>query len=294
MSLDPIPSWSPAASESIGLFYRKLQPIEVYVEDSNSEAFYFELLNRMITNDRKIKKIIPLHGREHVLRHCENYKHKTPALFLIDGDLDIFFGSREKGKTNLFQHKAYCIENYLFCKEAARELILDASGTILRENALSEQEWNTMLNPLTQLKQLFITFAAARSAHSELKTVSYGFASIITQKGRKQPPVIDDTKIEQLNEAIALKCIEKIGSQAWGRIRQDIENNSIAIDPIDGVSGKDFLLPLLDHFLRSKGSGNISTNSLMFKLAKYCSLNRLQDLQKALNDVISGSSFVSH
>lgn len=294
MSPATIPSWSSAASESIGLFYRKLQPIEIYVEDSNSEAFYFELLNRLINGDKKIKKIIPLHGRRHVVRHCENYQHKTPALFLIDGDLDLFFGNREQGKINLFQHKAYCIENYLFCFEAARELVVDASGTILREAALTEQEWNTVLNPLAQLKKLFITFAAARSAYPELKTVSHGFASIITQKGRKQPPAIDDKKIEKLDQEITRICIDKIGSQAWSNIRQNIENNSIGIPPIDGVSGKDFLLPLLDHFIRSKGCGNISTNSLMFKLAKYCSLNRLQELQKALNDVISGSNFVSH
>ncbi len=248
----------------------------------------------MITNDKKIRKIIPLHGRTHVIRHCENYQHATPALFLIDGDLDIFFAKRELGKTNLFQHKAYCIENYLFCKQAARELIVDASGITLRENAITEQEWNTVLTPLTQLKELFITFAAARSVHPELKTVSHGFASIITQKFRKQAPVIDDNKIADLDRAITLECIQKVGQQAWDRVRQDIANNSSAIPPIDGVSGKDFLLPMLDHFIRSKGCGSSSTHSLMFKLAKYCSLDRLQDLQKALNDVISGSNFVSH
>lgn len=288
-----IPAWSSAATESIGLFYRKLQPIEVYVEDTNSEAFYFELLNRMITGDKKIRKVIPLHGRSHVLRHCESYQHKTPALFLIDGDLDLFFQKREKGKINLFQHKAYCIENYLFCVEAARELIVEASGTTLRKDALTEEEWDTFLIPVKQFMQLFITFAAARSAYPELKTVSHGFASIITQKARKQPPEVDSKKIEMLDESITTKCIEKVGKEQWDIIRKGVEDNSKEIDPIDGVSGKDFLLPLLDHFIRKKGCGSTSTNSLMFKLAKHCSLNRLEDLKKALNDVISGSNFVS-
>jgi hypothetical protein len=97
MSGMSILSWSSAASKSLGLLYRELQPIEVYVEDSNSEAFYFELLNRMIDGEKKIRKIIPLNGRKNVLDHCDDFDHRTPALFIIDGDLDLFLGLWEVG-----------------------------------------------------------------------------------------------------------------------------------------------------------------------------------------------------
>lgn len=286
-------SWSSAASKSIGLLYRELQSIEVYVEDSNSEAFYFELLNRMIEGDKKIRKIIPLHGRKNVIDHCESFDHRTPALFIIDGDLDLFLNLRERGKTNLFQHKAYCIENYLICKDAAVELIVESSGTLLREDALTDVEWNSALSSIEALKSLFVTFAAAKVAYPELKTVSHGHMSVITQRVRKRPPEVDIQKVKDLEESIKQDCIGKVGEDQWVIIRKQVEINAERIHPIDGVSGKDFLLPILDHFVRSKGCGTTNTESLMFKLAKYCKLDRLSELRTSLLDVMGGKNFLS-
>ncbi len=294
MSSVSILSWSSAASKSIGLLYRQLQPIEVYVEDSNSEAFYYELLNRMIHDQKKIRKIIPLNGRQNVLDHCDDFDHSTPALFIIDGDLDLFLGIREQGKTNLFQHKAYCIENYLICKDAVIELIVEASGTILREHALTDTEWDSALAPIQNLKNLFITFAAARVANSELKTVSHGHSSVITQQVRKKPPVVDPNKITALEASIRQACIDKTSESEWREIRAKIEINAEEIDALDGVSGKDFLLPILDHFIRSKGCGNTNTESLMFKLARHCKLDRLADLKRSLLEVMEGKNFISN
>ncbi|MEE4618259.1 DUF4435 domain-containing protein [Pseudomonas alliivorans] len=293
MSGVSILTWSSAASKSIGLLYRQLQPIEVYVEDSNSEAFYFELLNRMIEDEKKIRKIIPLNGRTNVLNYCEDFDHSTPALFIIDGDLDLFWGVREVGKTNLFQHRAYCIENYLICKNAAIELIVESSGTVLREQALTDLEWHEALASVDALKNLFITFAAARVAYPELKTVSHGHSSIITQQVRKKPPVVDVEKIATLEESIKQSCIDQVGENEWQRIRGEVELKSAEIDAVDGVSGKDFLLPILDHFIRSKGCATVNTESLMFKLAKYCKLERLADLKRCLLEVMEGKNFIS-
>jgi len=294
MSSASILSWSSAASKSIGLLYRPLQPIEVYVEDSNSEAFYFELLNRMISGEKKIRKIIPLNGRKNVLDHCDDFDHSTPALFIIDGDLDLFLGIREKGKTNLFQHKAYCIENYLICKYAAIELIVEGSGIILREHALTDAEWDSALASAHALKNLFITFAAARVAHPELKTVAHGHSSVITQQVRKKPPAVDFSKITALEASIRQACIDKTSESEWREIRAKIEMNAGEIDALDGVSGKDFLLPILDHFMRAKGCGSISTESLMFKLAKHCKLDRLAELKHSLLEVMEGRKFTSN
>lgn len=293
MSGVSILTWSSAASKSIGLLYRQLQPIEVYVEDSNSEAFYFELLNRMIEGEKKIRKIIPLNGRKNVLNHCEDFDHSTPALFIIDGDLDLFLGVREVGKTNLFQHRAYCIENYLICKNATVELIVESSGTVMREQALTDLEWHEALVSVDALKNLFVTFAAARVACPELKTVSYGHSSVITQQSRKKPPVVDIGKIMTLDEFVKQACVAQVGEIEWQRIRGEVELKSAQIDAVDGVSGKDFLLPILDHFIRSKGCATVNTESLMFKLAKYCRLDRLADLKRCLLEVMEGRNFIS-
>jgi len=294
MSAEEIPSWSLSAAESIGLLYRELQPIEVYVEDSNSEAFYLELMNRIIGEENKIRKIIPLHGRNHVVAFCETYQDDSPALFLIDGDLDLLFGKREKGKTNLYQLRAYCIENYLFCLSAVTELIVEASGILHRHEAINPNEWLEFLAPIeAELKDLFIVFAAARIAFPELKTVSHGVTSIITQRTRAAGPTLDIEKTNALKLSIAQSCINEVGRERWNDALAEVESYSRDLKAIDVVSGKDFLLPLLDHFMRVRGCGNTSPESLMFKLAKHCSLSRLQELKDALQTVISGEKFTS-
>jgi len=295
MSLDEIPSWSAPASESIGLLYRELQPIEIYVEDSNSEAFYLELFNRMMVDGQQIKKIVPLHGRDHVLKNCSEYDGESPALFLIDGDLNLLLGEREQGYLNLFQLNAYCIENYLFCCKAARELIVEGSGTVKREDALPDHEWNNYFDPIhPELKQLFIVFAAARKAKPSLKTVSNGLSSIVTQHTRAAGPVIDMGKIIKLKSDISDECIKEVGEQDWNLLIQEITELSKDLRSMDVVSGKDYLLPLLTFFIRSKVTGSTSIPSLMFRLAKYCSLERLENLKNALHEVINGKTFVSH
>lgn len=294
MTHSEIPSWSAPASESMGLLYRDLQPIEVYVEDSNSEAFYLELTNRMIGDKNSIKKVIPLHGRSHVLRMCDEYQGEHPAIFLIDGDLDLLFGGRVIGKTNLYQLRAYCIENYLFCFEAARELIVEGSGIVLRENALVEDEWQEFLAPIEgELKELFVVFGAARLAKPELKTVSHGLSSILTQRTRAAGPTLDIDKISDLKNRISQECLQKVGEERWVEILAEIRARVSDLEAIDVISGKDFLLPLLSYLIRSKGCGGMTVPSLMFKLAKYCSLTRLDELKHALHEVLAGNSFVS-
>ncbi|MFJ6089447.1 DUF4435 domain-containing protein [Pseudomonas chlororaphis] len=294
MSLDGIPSWSAPASESIGLLYRELQPIEVYVEDSNSEAFYLELLNRMMVGGRQIKKIIPLHGRDHVLKSCSEYEGDSPALFLIDGDLNLLLAEREQGYTNLFQLSAYCIENYLFCCTAARELIVEGSGIIKREDALPDHEWENFFNPIySELKNLFIVFAAARKAKPDLKTVAHGLSAIVTQYSRGVGPAVDFNKIQTLKADIARECVEEVGQQEWDSLIREVTELSRGLSSMDVVSGKDFLLPLMTFLIRSKVNGSMTIPSLMFKLAKYCSLDRLERLKTALHMVLGGRSFVS-
>ncbi|WP_288440955.1 DUF4435 domain-containing protein [uncultured Pseudomonas sp.] len=295
MQQDGIPEWSQPASESLGLLYQPFQPIEVYVEDSNSEAFYLELLNRMLTNGQSIHKVIPLHGKDHVLKTCADFDDDAPALFLIDGDLDLFLGQREKGYKNLFQLRAYCIENYLFCINAARELIVEGLGTVKRDQAMPTTEWNSFFDPIhPELKNLFIHFAAARKVHPELKTVKRGLQAVVTQRRKKKSPEIDLVKISDLKNEIAEECIEVAGLAAWQSALEEITASSTGLEAVDAISGKHFLLPLLEFFIRDRVNGSMTTESLMFKLAKYCSISRLDELRHALNEVLAGREFISH
>ncbi|NSX08534.1 DUF4435 domain-containing protein [Pseudomonas lini] len=289
-----VPVWPPSALESVGLLYRPLQDLEVYVEDKDSEVFYLELLGRLIPSGKRIKKIIPLNGRGNVVDLCKRYNDPSPALFLIDGDLDLTLKIREIGLKNLFQLKSYCIENYLFCLIGSREIIVETSGKILPEKALTTEEWETFFNYVSEpLRELFLVFAAARVLAPTLKTVSLGYPSISTQKIRKRGPEPDLVKIFSVIEAIKIQSLQFTSEEIWLSTIEQIRENAKDIQTIDMVSGKDFLLPMLDMFIRSKGGSTASTESLMFRLARHCSLNRLNELGAALQSVLDGDVIFS-
>lgn len=289
-----VPVWPPSALESVGLLYRPLQDLEVYVEDKDSEVFYLELLGRLIPSGKKIKKIIPLNGRGNVVDLCKRYNDPSPALFLIDGDLDLTLKVREVGLKNLFQLKSYCIENYLFCLAGSREIIVETSGKVLPEKALTAEEWESFFNYVNEpLRELFLVFAAARVLAPTLKTVSLGYSSISTQKVRKRGPEPDLAKISSVIEAIKVQSLQFTNEEIWLSTIEQIRENAKDIQTIDMVSGKDFLLPMLDMFIRSKGGSTASTESLMFRLARHCSINRLEELGAALQSVLDGDVIFS-
>jgi len=289
-----VPVWPPSALESVGLLYRPLQDLEVYVEDKDSEVFYLELLGRLIPSGKKIKKIIPLNGRANVVDLCKRYNDPSPALFLIDGDLDLTLKVRETGLKNLFQLRSYCIENYLFCLAGSREIIVETSGKVLPEKALTTEEWESFFNYVNEpLRELFIVFAAARVLAPTLRTVSLGYSSISTQKVRKKGREPDLAKISSVIETIKVQSLQFTSEEIWLSTIQEIRKNAQDIQTIDMVSGKDFLLPMLDMFIRSKGGSTASTESLMFRLARHCSINRLDELGAALQSVLDGDVIFS-
>jgi hypothetical protein len=287
-------SWPTKALSSIGLLYQDLQDITVYVEDKNSEAFYLELLNRLIEKDYVIKKVIPLEGRENVTRHCKKTTNHKRKLFIIDGDLDLLLDSREKGLTNLFQHNVYCIENYLFCKDATRELIVESSGKLLRDDILADTEWEVFLSELSPLLDLFVYLSTARKLCPTLKNVSHGFHSVSTKSEKRKRPKIDGEKIENLKEEIKTECISRVGEDNWERMLIRVYSNQGAYDFTDIVSGKDFLLPALLHFSKNQGlDATVKKESFMFRLSKYCNLDKLNKLKDCLNSVANGKDFIS-
>ena len=289
-----VPIWPASALESIGLLYRPLQDLEVYVEDKDSEVFYLELLTRLIPNEKKIKKIIPLNGRRNVVDFCKRYRDPSPALFLIDGDLDLTLRIREVGIKNLFQLKSYCIENYLFCIAGSRQIIVESSGKISPDKAITLEEWDKFYSNVSDsLRELFLVFATARVLAPTLKTVSLGYSCITTQKTRKKGQQPDLEKISLVMESIKSQALSFTTEKIWNTTIQHIRNNSENILTIDMVSGKDFLLPMLDMFIRSKGGSTISKESLMFRLARHCSVNRLEELKAALLCILEGNEIYS-
>ncbi|MEZ9733439.1 DUF4435 domain-containing protein [Vibrio cyclitrophicus] len=281
-----IPTRSDAANQSVGLFYRELQEIEIYVEDVDAEALYTELLTRATDGRVKIRKVISLAGREKVVEMCKQYEEEFPALFIIDGDLDLLHDEREGPFDRLFQHRLYCLENYLFCQNASAELLRDHSGRLLKDQAIELLEWDDFISSITPtLLELFKVYAVAWKAleHDRITTVSRSYHTMCTQQRRPSRWDLCPTKVQEVIDEIQAQVLDVVTPEQYHEIYSSVSNAiSVLATPLCAVSGKDYLLKALREYLALKGANYSCDDGFKFKLARYCDTEPLAELSDAI------------
>jgi hypothetical protein len=284
MSDAELPRFPDRALMSRGVLYRPLQDIEVYVEDEDSEVFYTDLLTRLVSAEVRIKKVFALRGKERVLEECRRFKGIDNAIFIIDGDLDWVAGKPSPEIERLFIHQCYCVENYLFCEAAMVEVIVENHGMLTRENARRRLGWSKIREEYHEpLTELFIEFAVAYLKKPDLPTVSTGVGALCTQQKPKVPPNLDRSKVFSLIAQVREAVIQEVGLKNYQETREKIVRRVVDMaDPFNAVSGKAYLIPLQIFILKRFSRQNINRSSLVFRLAKYCSLDRLDLLKTAI------------
>lgn len=138
------------------LFYQQFNKINFYVEDTEQENLYYQILKKLFP-DIDFDKIFPLNGKDNVqdaARENINYKNKV---YIVDLDFDDILGSK-LDLENLFYLERYSIENYLYDKESVWELIREKSpklkdsdiNAIVDYNILKSQ-WKPAFDKLSAL-----------------------------------------------------------------------------------------------------------------------------------------------
>lgn len=275
-------TWPSRAFAALRALFEPLQDIDVYVEDENDEVFYTHLLSRVMRGEVRIARVFSKTGRDSVVRAAESHDQKQRrALFVIDGDFDWVVGSPAPTIPGLFRIDAYCVENLLVNEAAAICLLMqDASMTeeVARE-CLMFSEWIGRIEP--SLVRLFAAFAVAHVSGAEHATVSLGVGRLCTHGGKGRSPELDERKVEEARLA-ALSAATLIEGDVAFEMQEQICARAFDLAmPLDIVSGKDFLLPLLDFRLQSFGC-RIPRKPLRNRLALACDLGRLSGLRDAM------------
>ena len=275
--------WPTRAKAAIRSLFRPLQDIEVYVEDENDEVFYRTLLKRVADPELKIARVISLGNRDAVVAAAKVHDHSVkPALFIIDGDLDWVIGLPKPIDKGLHRHNAYCVENLLVCSHAITSLVVQ-DAVLSDEDAAKAVKFTDWVARVEQpLTELFAAYATARELHPQLKTVSTGVGVMCTQRKKGAASMLDDIKVSS-HVASTLTEVEKAAGKAKTRATFAAAMQRIRSlpFPLDAVSGKDFLLPLLNFHLQSVGT-NTTRRSLRVRLAGMCVEGRLLDLKASV------------
>lgn len=275
--------WPSRARTALRKLFEPLQDIDVYVEDTNDEAFYRCLLNSASGGRVSVARVFGLGGRQAVLATATVHDHKTRrALFIIDGDLPWVRGEGPPNIVGLHQHNAYCVENLLICEEALSQLLAQEIAVTEADaaTALDFHNWrNTLLSPLAEL---FAAFATVNEVDPTVPTVSKGAGVLCSTKKKAGAPTLDLAKVRKARDHALQSAEAVLGTKPVATRYTEILQRILAkSDPLLAVSGKDYVIPLIDFHLQSLGC-RIKRKSLRIRLASAGQRARFSALAESL------------
>ncbi len=125
---ESIPSFSDLYLQGQDIFWEQFNEVNFYVEDTELEQLYFQILKKIFPNI-KIEKIFPLNGKKNVIEDAKANRNNKKRIYIVDKDFDDLHGRIEL-IDNLFYLDHYCIENYLFEEISILEFVVSENPKI--------------------------------------------------------------------------------------------------------------------------------------------------------------------
>lgn len=267
---------------NVGVFFRYKNNVDVFVEDNYDQEFYLVLINRVFdATGHKINKLLPLGSKRNVLNACETdqSKRSIKRLYIVDGDLDIIENNNDKKLKHLFVLEKYCIENYLIQEDAIIEILHDIL-VIDRGKIKSQLSYQNWLKGISKpMIELFLHYAISKEVCPTEATISLGVGNLC--KEVKNVTVLDDTKCYKRIEEIKINILKSISEEEYNEQVYNLRNTWVYnIDTLLRiVSGKDYLLPLVEFRFQKFKRAKIRRNSLRLRLAKLIEVKELERMK---------------
>lgn len=277
-------NWPLRAMAAVQKLFEPLQAVDVYVEDTNDDVFYRRLLNHATKGEIEVARVYGLGGRDAVVRLAMTHDQtKRRALFIIDGDLSWVLGDSLTSVDGLYRHEAYCIENLLFCELAIARVVSEELAVLedVARERVGLKEWRASI--LSPLLELFAAFATVHRLNPTVETVAQKVGTMCSvESGGSRLHKLDVAKVDAAKRASLDSAMNACDSETtmatYSRVLERIKAFS---EPMHAISGKDFLLPLLDFHLQSLGC-RIKRKALRVRLAGTGNIDRFKDLASAL------------
>ncbi|MFZ3173810.1 MAG: DUF4435 domain-containing protein [Thiobacillus sp.] len=273
-----VPMWSTEALAARDVFFDEYNDVNFYVEDEEQENLYHLVLGRLFPAIR-ITQIFPLNGKSNVLAHAKdlsNLSRASRSVYILDKDFDDLLGIKAD-QNNIFYLQKYCIENFLLDENAFIELAVEAQPRKKREAIRSTIKFPDFLQETVQsLNLLFRLFFVVQALDLGLRNCR-GAPELFSVKGAAH--IIDPQAVEKYRIEVQEKALQ------LGKFKTEVEFSNFldAVFPKNAekdsnISGK-YLLALAGHHVkRSLSWGNVSLDSLTYRLARHSSLLGLESL----------------
>ncbi len=277
--------WSGRSKPGLRRLFEQLQDIDVYVEDEGDEVFYSRLFKRITINRLRIERVYALNGRKSVLEKCRTHDFtRRKALFIIDGDLEFAKGAPPPLESPyLHRLDAYCMENKILCKNAIAKIYLEESDVDSEKTDVILDVENWLGGVREVLPSLFAAFATLHAFAPHVRTVRDGVGDLLEQVGKKS--VLSRERVEQkIQNVLESAELHTTKEQLESRLSDTTQHIASLNDPLDCVSGKDYLLPLLQFHLSSKNC-SVGRPSLRRRLSLNCDIEPFKNLLHHMEQV---------
>lgn len=277
---DMIPERNTIGKSAVSVFFEEYNDIDIYIEDTavGAEKIATKIFSRVFGEKYKVDKIFPLGGRIAVLQQFEVEKNRLhrPSIFVIDGDIFLLAGDTIPNEVGLYRFPFYCIENLLM-DGTALNAILDEEDPTQSEEELAEKysvnQWAE--NNEAKLLELFVEYAVSNKLNPAEPTISFQVKNLVSSNDGQ----IDDAKLRARLDDLKQKTINAASESIYHTTRQSILSSFHAsnLSPLDVVSGKDYIFPLLKTRFRSLVKTNMTDSNFKLRLAKICDTTRIED-----------------
>ena len=290
--------YSQKAFRAIAFLFRPYNDIEIYVEDDLNRNMYEILIERILIDKAKVKRIFPLSGRNEVVKACKNDQNDSRRrLYIIDGDMDLLIGKEKPKLKYLYRLGVYTSENLLLSENAAVEVSYDNLPNENKSDIKSLIEISNLIEEAVEkLKPLFVIYAVKHllefrdGKHIHIETSKYK----VEKLGDNQADGIclSKQKISRRISEIRSKLTKDYGYSkkeidfAISEVEKNLPNKNSQITKY--ISAKTYLLPIIFHRLQRKAKCSSTKEQLKTRMARFCELDIDPNLSKAIIDVSQG------
>lgn len=285
-----IPSWSDDGLSSRDIFFSMFNDVDFYVEDEEQENLYLEIFGKLFS-DIRINQIFPLGGKGNVITHANdenNSKNGRTLVYVVDKDFDDLLGSMVSNK-NVFYLSKYCIENFLVDESSLIDVAIEAQPKKKREALTGELSFAKFIEGVvTDLDLLFRLFFLVQKFDLGLKNCDYSPEQFSV---KDKPYKLDRDKINSYKSSVINALVIERGLFKSERdvlsYLDSVFSPASSGDFDSNISGK-FILAMTMHYLKKKiKCGNISLDSLTFRLAKNSNLAGMSTLRDQIREYLN-------
>lgn len=268
-------------------FYRYYNDIDVFVEDEDDEVFYEKLLNKIIGNSVRLKRVFGIGGKVNLFQKVNEYIAKPAerkAFFIADGDFDRILNRPFPATSSLYVLEEYCIENFLFEEAAICNIIQEEKPNKKIREIKSVIKLNSWLEEnINHLTPLFETFILIQKYNMGIPNVDVGLGTFLSNSGI---PRLEKKKIERYIAGVQasyhaignknfdkeISLIERKMGKSWRRRKRYI-------------CGKNYLMPLLRFEVKRYFGRDLNPKSFRFRIMNHCRFDSLSKLGEQIKIV---------